>query len=288
MYTPARLPRPTLPATALTMSNTITAPLRPVDRHYAVGYECHCCRSRDTVYVQHYVLRRSLAVAPIYLCRGCGSISVDHDVVRRHYPVSKSLGAIQFHKRIKPRNEIWAAALLDRIDSVRGPRDRPQTVIDIGCGIGTLLGVAASRGARAIGYEVDALAVAEARLDSRLEIHDELFDSRSTRHECALVCCIAVMEHLLRPVDLLKEIADYCHSSNSQAFVFLPMLPAAWRPFLKESAQLKGNPFFDNEEHITHFSRQRFLAAWTEVFGVPAVRMVAEGWAGYFFEGRAT
>ena len=127
----------------------------PVLQLASRGYTCHCCGSEDTAYLQHYVLRRSLSTAPMYYCCTCGSISVDFASVKKHYPVSNSLDAIQFHRRILSRNQAWSELFLDAVIA----RQPVTSVIDVGCGSGIMLGVAARRGMRAIGYEVDALAV---------------------------------------------------------------------------------------------------------------------------------
>lgn len=245
-------------------------------------YTCHCCGATDTRYVQHYVLRRSLAVAAMYQCRSCSSISVDHAAVRRHYPQSNSRDAIEFHKRIRPRNEAWSASLLDQLALLQGGSFAGQTVIDIGCGTGTLLSVAAKKGARAVGYEVDPLALAEARLDPQIEVHEELFTRLSSPVRGAMVCCIAVLEHLYRPLALLDEIAAHALSTGSGVFLFVPTLPANWRPFLDASVHAKGNPFFDNEEHISHFSAACLLDAWRLRFHAEPKIVTAGGWRGLY------
>ena len=242
-------------------------------------YECHCCGSKDTQYVQHYVLRRSLAVAPMYLCASCQSLSVDHDAVRRHYPRSNSKEAIEFHRRIRPRNEKWAATLLDAFKRHGG---NFSTLIDIGCGSGTLLSVAANQGMKAIGYEVDPLALAEARVDTRLEINDQFFTKSSQGHRNAVVCCIAVLEHLYRPSALMGEIAEYCKRNCAAAFIFVPCLPSNWRNYLGESVHAPGNPFFDNEEHISHYSEPALLDDWIGHFQVEPKVLTAGGWRGFY------
>lgn len=251
-----------------------------------MGYECHCCGSIKTEYIQHYVLRRTLAVAPMYLCGNCNSISVDFDIVKKHYPHSKSSDAIAFHKSIRERNEKWAIALLQQVRKVEGPGYQLTCVIDIGCAIGTLLGVAAHQGIKAVGYEIDPLALAEARTDARIEIHDELFTRYSPPEQGALVCCIAVLEHLQHPLGLLRDIAAYCHATGSQGFVFVPLLPENWRSYLNESVMAKGNPFFDNEEHVTHFTADSFTCAWRDAFGVTPKPLSVGGWAGYYYSGQ--
>lgn len=252
----------------------------------ATNYECHCCGGLDTSFVQHYVLRRSLAVAPLYECRWCGSVSVDQVAVSRHYPRSRSEDAIAFHKRVRERNRQWAAQLLDRVQAMRS--NLPvEHVVDIGCGIGTLLSVAADRGAHAIGYEIEPLALAEARHDTRLEMHGQPFSRASEPHVGALVCCIAVLEHLYRPLNLIVEIAGYCHTTGSSAFLFVPLPPNDWRPYLFESVMASGNPFFDNEEHVTHFTARRFADACEAAFGRRLSPLTAGGWAGLFYKGTA-
>lgn len=250
-----------------------------------MGYQCHCCESTNTKFVQHYVLRRTLAVAPIFLCRDCSSISVDYAAVKKHYPVSRSCDAIQFHKSIVSRNKNWSRYLLQQVDGVLATHGSIRTVIDVGCGIGTLLGVAADKGLRSVGYDIDVLALAEARNDARLIIHDSLFSCTSHQESNALVCCIAVLEHLHRPLSLLRDIAEYCRSGNHSAFIFVPLLPDNWSDFLVESVTAKGNPFFDNEEHVTHFSTSSFESAWLDAFGCEPIQLAAGGWVGSFYRG---
>lgn len=250
-----------------------------------MSYRCHCCESTNTEFVQHYVLRRSLAVAPIYRCHSCNSVSVDYDVVKRHYPHSNSSDAIRFHKSIVARNQKWAQSLLQQIARALPSCHSMSTVIDIGCGIGTLLSVAADNGLRAVGYDIDPLAIAEARKDTRLVIHDNLFSCTSQYEPNALVCCIAVLEHLHRPLDLLRDISTYCRAGNNSAFIFVPLLPDHWRDFLVEPVTAKANPFFDNEEHISHFSPSAFESAWLNTFGSNPIQISAGGWVGYFFNG---
>jgi 2-polyprenyl-3-methyl-5-hydroxy-6-metoxy-1,4-benzoquinol methylase len=245
-------------------------------------YTCHCCGETNAHYVQHYVLRRSLAVAPMYLCRSCESISVDQAAVRRHYPQSNSREAIEFHKRIRARNETWAASLLAQLSARQGGSLADKTVIDIGCGIGTLLSVAAKMSARAIGYEIDQLAVAEARRDPRLEIHDELFTRSSSPMKGGLLCCVSVLEHLHHPLELLDEIAAHALASESAVFLCVPTLPSGWRSFLEASVHAKGNPFFDNEEHISHFTDACLLDVWRKRFRIEPEVVTAGGWRGLY------
>ena len=175
--------------------------------------------------------------------------------------------------------------LFQNIFKALPPDKSIKTVIDIGCGIGTMLSYAADSGLNSIGYDIDPLAIAEARKDSRLTIHDKLFTSDSEHEPNALVCCIAVLEHLYQPLSLLRDISSYCHSGNASAFIFVPLLPHNWPDFLVESANAKGNPFFDNKEHITHFSPTAFESTWLNAFGREPIQLSANGWVGYFFNG---
>jgi len=244
-------------------------------------YVCHCCASKNTLFVQHYILRRSMAVAPLYLCIACGSISVNHAVVRRHFPRASSEKALRFHRSIVERNRKWSNILFDKINAqVKGKSI--DTVIDIGCGIGTLLGVAADRGMNAIGYELEPLVLAEARLDRRLTVHGTPFGRDAKAKGNTLVCCIAVLEHLDKPLALINDIACFCRASNASAFLFVPKLPKNWSSYLSQSALAKGNPFFDNEQHVTHFTPECFAKACANSFGSPLVELAAGAWAGLF------
>lgn len=258
---------------------------KTVIRGAARGYACHCCRSCDTAYLQHYILRRTLASAPMYECRTCGSVSVDFATVKKHYPVSNSRDAIEFHRKILERNQGWSNLFLDAVQA-RRPTRPIATVVDVGCGSGIMLGVAARRSLRAVGYEVDPLAVEEARLNPDVEIVHDFFFRSSPGVPDAIVCCIMVLEHLERPLDLLAEIGAYCRRHGSAAFVSVPLLPADWPRFLEESALAKGNPFFDNEEHVTHFTRAAFETAWRAEFDGAPQTISAGGWFGWYHGGQ--
>lgn len=244
-------------------------------------YRCHCCDFPGAKYVQHYVLRRSLAVAPIFECPKCGSVSVHAEEVRRHYPNSASTEAIEFHNKIRDRNLKWGEQLLRAIATGPNRSQQHKVLIDIGCAIGTLLSAAANQGLHGVGYEIDKLAAAQARRDARLKIHEEFFTRNSTGHAQAIVSCIAVLEHLKRPLELLGEIAIYCGRHHADAFISVPMLPNEWRPFLRQSVRAPGNPFFDNEEHISHFTPKQFEQAMAMAFDAQPYPLVAGGWAGY-------
>lgn len=252
--------------------------------HHTASYKCHCCGSINTKYIQHYILRRSLAVAPLYLCNTCQSISVDYEIVKYHYPVSNFTESMLFHRKVKDRNKKWSISLFHQIKNFHVD-NKIECVIDIGCGIGTLLSVAADLKLKAIGYEIDEIAASEARKDSRLKIYNELFTKNSYQHENTLVCCIAVLEHTNNPLELLKEISEYCKINNSKSFIFAPLLPHNWSIYLNESATAKGNPFFDNEEHVTHFSNLSLSQAWHDSFGVMPNHLTVGGWAGFYFPG---
>jgi SAM-dependent methyltransferase len=87
-------------------------------------------------------------------------------------------------------------------------------ILDIGCGAGHFLSVAGSRGWDTYGTEV------AAGLTDRLQalgihsFHGELADAKYESAFFDVVYCSEVIEHVLRPVDLLREVARVLRSGG--------------------------------------------------------------------------
>ena len=67
--------------------------------------------------------------------------------------------------------------------------------------------------------------------------------------------------------------------------IFVPLLSPDWKSYLNLGVHEKGNPFFDNEEHISHYSRISFEKSFEKAFGKKGVIITAGGWAGYLYSG---
>jgi len=157
-----------------------------------------------------------------------------------------------------------------------------KSVLEIGCGIGTLLDTASRRQIKVIGYDSNPFAVRYGKENFGIDLRSELWDSRTLDYKNDLVISISVMEHLEAPRTLLKEIAEYCLNCNSSAYISVPFLEFDRWHYLFDPDPLKeGTPFFDNDSHVTHFSRYGFVKMCKQFGAKSELLVTTKGWSGY-------
>lgn len=91
------------------------------------------------------------------------------------------------------------------LDLVQPFRSHSGMLVDVGCGIGTLLKQARDRGWRAIGFELSLEAVAQARAHG-LEVYESAWPPCALPDESAdVVVFLNVLDHLPRPFAAIEE-----------------------------------------------------------------------------------
>ena len=157
---------------------------------------------------------------------------------------------------------------------------RPTSVLEVGCGIGTMLATAEEYGASAVGFDVNNLATAYGRSRGR-DTRDELWSPETPIGKPDLILCMSVLEHLDHPRPLIRDLCLGAQKFSSVLFISVPFLDRTRWPFLLDpDPKRSGTPFFDNDVHVTHFSSKGLTKA-IEEFGILNVRPFAGGiWQG--------
>lgn len=176
---------------------------------------------------------------------------------------------------MRERNLGYAEELFDALHL-----SEPPVVLDVGCGIGTLVEAAHRRGGGGIGYDTDAASALMGQsvgLDTRAGpwTPDEQTPGVN------LITCVMVLEHLHQPRSLLGELIEGARRLGSPLFVSVPFFDASWRRYLDEPV-VPGefHPFAVPRAHVSHFSRRGFEMAALEL-GARSLEPVNDGWPGY-------
>lgn len=179
---------------------------------------------------------------------------------------------------VADRNLNWSNILLDELEI----KATFESIVEIGCGIGTLLETAKKRGIKVIGFDTNSFAASYGRENLGIDLRSEFWNSGTLSEKYDLLISISVLEHLETPRTLFKEIAHYCQRYKSSAFLSLPFLDFdRWHYIFDPDPLKEGTPFFDNDSHVTHFSREGFIKMCKQFGSKSQVPLVAGGWSGF-------
>ncbi len=95
-------------------------------------------------------------------------------------------------------------------------------MLEIGCGIGTALHVAAKDGKRVAGYDIDSAAIEKGWELFNIPLFDEIWTSTTSQEAFDLVLSIHVLEHFMKPLPMIHELATYCQRHKSLLFASVP------------------------------------------------------------------
>ncbi len=188
---------------------------------------------------------------------------------------------LDWHLEVMERNKSYSRELLK---SLRAEIDF-NSILEIGCGIGTFLNEAKEQGYGVLGFDLDKKSIDYGKKKYDIPIYARNFSADSVKEKYQLVVCISTLEHLRSPRSLIKGIANYCKKHGSSAFVFVPFFTdKKWTYLINPDSEEKGNPFTNNDEHIIHFSKSGFLKAFSD-FGLRRyTELIPEkGWRGMLF-----
>ena len=226
----------------------------------------------------------------IWRCRSCGLVQV------RPLPAQIAL-ANESYWNLDLDDPITRAARrgsrhvfehgLRRLSELTGSSIRNKRLLDIGCGLGTVLELAQAAGAQAVGVDVSEQAAAWVRAQLDCEVTVGEFESlRFEEGAFDVVTGWNVLEHTRRPDLWLKKV----HHVLTDGGVLLVKVPNVW--FSSLATQL--NPLFRRASwptasylathpplHLYGFSpvtlRRILAGAGFDVLAVEAAR-VREGW----------
>lgn len=232
---------------------------------------CPICASQHMAWVKRLPIKVGGSV-DLYYCMECESFSSPFS-----RPMVNPPTQVQWHQQVLERNLGWSAMLLDEFSSrqLRGP------IVDIGCGIGSLLLAAQRRGIPGIGYDLDAEACAHGREQYGLDLRCGLWQPEQTP-TFSVLTCISVLEHIHQPRALIQDMLRAARLAGASVYLSVPFFNRAWWRHLHDDSSLPGHPLEYPHAHCTHFSNRGMEAVLRE-FGARDLEMlkIDRGWVGY-------
>lgn len=236
---------------------------------------CPVCNAPFLVFVTHKKTVRTQRDLPVFGCLACQSFSNPSGYVESMTQMANDL---EWHKNVAERNDKATDALILELLARNVDISR---IVDIGAGIGTLLKTAKKYGSVGIGYEVNPLTQPYAREVNDVDVRAEFWDTETPTGPFSLMVCIMVLEHIVTPRDLLRNMVTACKANGAALFVSVPFMDRNRWHFLHDSdPKSPGTQFFDNDVHVTHFSSMAMENVLRE-FGMTSVEWIRKGlWHG--------
>lgn len=237
--------------------------------------ECPVCAERLLLYVTCKRTIRSKVDLPLYFCMACKSFScpsgfIEDDLIQKQ--------SLEWHIAVTERNRAASLTLLRELKLLGVD---PSRILDIGAGIGTFLRTAADNGIAVVGYDINPLTQPYAKTVNNLDVRAEYWTPETNCGNFDLMTCIMLMEHIETPRPLLRGMVEACVDQKAHLFVSVPFVDRSRWHFIHESdPKAAGNPFFDNDMHVTHYSPEAMEQILRE-FGMKKLSWIKRGlWHG--------
>lgn len=215
---------------------------------------CPVCLSDVVVIMRQLTGQRTGKTFPLYQCSTCGSM-FNPSGYREN---DQGLANDRDYLVANLRTHLQAAREL--VAGLRALHPVATRLLDIGAGVGSLVMTAKEAGLEAEGVELNHHAVAWAA-DHDVALHGSRFHANLFPELFDIVTCNHVLEHLAAPRELVADAIKIVRPGGLLC-LSVPFLPepasAATRYALEPGAP--GSPFFDNDAHVTHFSRAGLIS----------------------------
>jgi 2-polyprenyl-3-methyl-5-hydroxy-6-metoxy-1,4-benzoquinol methylase len=248
--------------------------------------QCPVCESKYILPVRYvYHLSKNEKFLLRY-CMQCGSFWNSPAFLRQKEEsiAGSSTNDVSHHLNVKDRNMKWAANLF----SFLSKETEYSSVLEVGCGIGTALKVASDLGKKALGYDIRSDGIIAGRELYNIPLRDSVWKADTLEEKYDLVLCIHVLEHFMRPLPMIAELATYCSKHESLLFVSLPFISSsAWPQLLMADNTVENNIFRYCGGHYTYFSHEGLRKAFS-LHGCQSrfVSIPDTGWSGFLFDFR--
>ncbi len=240
---------------------------------------CPVCGKDAQVWIRPLRGKRSGRGWPAWFCRSCFSLSVESGYREDQAALEADL---EWNRGMIERNRVLSRGLLS---SILALRPGITSVLEIGSGVGTFLGIARDEfGLSVQGYDINAEAVRWGNDALGLSMSAEEW-SAASGSDADLVVSLSCLEHVSNPRPLLREMASFARSRGAGVYLSVPFfLPKDWDYLEDGREDDEASPFFDNDVHVTLFSKIGLTDAMAEL-GLPVVTPVScQGWSGLLFE----
>jgi SAM-dependent methyltransferase len=232
--------------------------------------ECPVCRS-DFVALARRIETRPAGAIDLYYCMACESFCSPYAPEHLVGPT------LNHHLSVLDRNIEFTQVFLPRIFE----HLRPRRIVDVGCGIGTLLHAAHMLfDIAGVGFDLDAEAIAHGVQRFGLDLRAQAWTADSVTSDVDLITCIMVLEHVKWPRPLLNELMSGARRLGCPFFVSVPWLNRNSWPDLRDTTQ-PSSKFHQPWVHVTHFSETGFSQVCKELGATRLQRVSGHPWPGY-------
>lgn len=235
---------------------------------------CVVCNSPYVLWATNLIAKENAGnlEVPLYYCMQCESFQS---------PTVETLpnggGTLNWHQKVFQRNMQWSGELLDYF--LKKSKVKPKYILDIGCGIGTLLLTFQKNGIEGIGFDTDINAVTYGRNKFNLKLRNELWEhSKTLNKKIDLITCISLLEHINYPGDLIKQITASLKVHKAIAFVSVPLVNRNKWHHIKYNNIIPGPP---PNVHVTHFSDKGIVCAFQHYGAKKFEKITVGGWTGF-------
>lgn len=243
--------------------------------------KCPICGSEFTTYLRDIPAPYIKKNIPVLFCMDCSSLATPSGYSEDDERLKLDA---RWHLDVQERNTRFARNFLN---AVRHQFPHVQSILEIGCGTGTLLEVARTEyNMRVIGYDTNPHAINLGLSQHKgINLIHDYWTAQSFEEKYDLVLCISIMEHLDQPMILMQEVAEYCKKHQSSAFISVPYFERdKWDLLLEQNPN--DNPASDLRmayAHVVHFTK-RGLVAMAGRCGATSAVFFPRGWRGHWLE----
>lgn len=236
---------------------------------------CPICAEPYLVYITKKKTNRTKRDLPLYGCLACRSFSNPSGYIEDELQLELDF---EWHKTVEERNTRSSRVVFKDLKK-RGTNF--SRILEIGSGTGTFLKAAKEFGAQGIGYDVNPLTRAYARDVNNVDVRSEFWSADTDCGPFSILVCISVLEHIAEPRAILRDMVEACLRENAQLFISVPLVAKdKWKYLYENNPRAPGNPFFDQDVHVTHFSPEGLENTMME-FGMSSVERIETGmWQG--------
>lgn len=236
---------------------------------------CPICAEPYLVYVTKKKTIRTKRDLSLYSCLACHSFSNPSGYVEDDVQLARDF---EWHKSVEERNTLSSRVFFKELKK-RGVDF--SKILEIGSGTGTLLKISKEFGASGVGYDTNPLTRAYAHDVNNVDVRSEFWSADTECGPFSILICIMVLEHIPEPRAILRDMVKACLREKAQLFISVPMVAKGkWKFIYESDPKSPGNPFFDQDVHVTHFSPEGLESVLKE-FGMSSVERFETGlWHG--------
>jgi len=231
---------------------------------------CPVCASPYMSFVKEWP-RKIGGTTNLFYCMDCESFSSPQS--RPNLESDQT----DWHVSVLERNLGWSDTLLEMLKNagVKGP------IVDVGCGIGSLLIAAERRGVSGTGFDLDAHAIKYGQEKFGLDLRPELW-TRDTVKDFGLITCVSVLEHIHQPRPMIAEMLQAAKDRKASVYLSVPFVDRnAWGHLKTDNLATPGHLFAQPHVHVTHFSHKGMEAVCRQFGAVDYQRIdIPKGWHG--------